>query len=75
MCPKRRISSTGNNTLHVMNTGDSPFELEHEDLTHRFTQLKVPEDAEEEWTEAYDSSLTTCSHGTECKQGPSCSVS
>ncbi|MEW5313763.1 MAG: hypothetical protein WDW38_005303 [Sanguina aurantia] len=65
-------------TRHLFNncrpaTGDSPFELERVDLTHRFTQLKVPEDAEEEWTEAYDTALTTCSHGAECKQGPSCS--
>ena len=34
----------------------------------------TPEEAEEEWQQIYDGTLTHCIHGQDCKQGPSCTV-
>ena len=56
-------------------TGVSYFDIERDELENKYERMvKEDEELEAEWDRCYESTLTECMHGHQCKQGASCTV-
>lgn len=53
--------------------GESFFDMDRSDLEAKYTRI-TPETAQQEWSDIYTSSLTTCSHGAQCNNKATCQV-
>ena len=53
------------------NTGASFFEMDKDELRAKYAHVDTPH-AQDGWTCLFESSLTTCMHGTGCTQGSGC---
>ena len=64
-------------SIHRPNTGVSFFEMDIDELTQKYTQVKDEEDAREAWEATYQLTERGCMHGSSCsavERGVACSA-